>query len=75
MIRPQGVTPAQLRALPEVIPFTAPKEQSKSRTALLQARTLSNLSRIGRALREYRLVHRDSWPPAVLRGARRQALA
>ncbi len=33
MIRPQGVTPAQLRAVPEVIPFTAPKEQSKSRTA------------------------------------------
>ena len=34
MIQPQNVTAAQLRALPEVIPFTAPKETSNSRSAI-----------------------------------------
>jgi Protein of unknown function (DUF1559) len=67
MIRPQNVTAAQLRALPQVIPFTARKEQSTSRTARVQARTLSNLSQIGRALEQFAQVH-NFWPPAVLIG-------
>ena len=67
MIRPRRVTAAQLRALPQVIPFTTRKEVSTSRTALLQARTLANLSRIGRALREFDLDH-GIWPPAFLVG-------
>ena len=40
MIRPQNVTAAQLRALPEVIPFTAQKEESKSPAARSLARSL-----------------------------------
>jgi hypothetical protein len=67
MIRPQNTTAAQLRALPEVIPFTARREKSKSPTALLQARTLSNLSKIGLALNQFVSVH-ICWPPAVLVG-------
>ncbi len=67
MVRPQGVTAAQLRALPEVIPFTAPKEKSKSPAALLQARTLANLSKIGEALRQFETAN-DFWPPAFLVG-------
>ena len=67
MIQPQNVTEAQLRALPEVIPFTAPKETSNSRTAHVQARTLANLSKIGLALKRFEDAH-DFWPPAVLVG-------
>ena len=67
LILPHGVTPAQLRALPEVIPFTAETEKSMSRTAPLQARTLANLHRIGVALRQFADVH-DFWPPAFLLG-------
>ena len=67
LIQPQGVTPAQLRALAEVIPFTAETEESMSQTAPLQARTLANLNRIGVALRQFADVH-DFWPPAFLVG-------
>jgi hypothetical protein len=67
MIRPQNVTAAQLRALPQVIPFTAETEKNMSRTATLQARTLANLSRIGLALYEFQEAH-SFWPPAFLVG-------
>ena len=40
MIRPQNVTAAQLRALPEVLPFTAKKEESRSPAARSPARSL-----------------------------------
>ncbi len=67
LILPHGVTPAQLRALPEVIPFTAESEKSMSRTAPLQVRTLANLNRIGVALRQFADAH-EFWPPAFLVG-------
>ena len=64
MVRPQDMSAAQLRALPEVIPLTAEKE---SGTELLRARTLSNLSDIGLALHQFQDAH-NFWPPAVLVG-------
>jgi hypothetical protein len=64
MIRPQSVTAAQLRALPEVIPFTARKDESKSQAARSLARSLSNLSHIARAMHECV----RGLPPAVLVG-------
>ena len=67
MIRPQNLTAAQLRALPEVIPFTPRKDESMSQTAPMQARTLANLNRIGVALRQFEDAH-DFWPPAFLVG-------
>ncbi len=54
MIRPQNLTAAQLRGLPEVFPFTAEKEESRSPAARSLARSLSNLSQIGFALRQIR---------------------
>ena len=64
MIKSQGVTAAQLRALPEVIPFTAQKEESKSPAARSLARSLTNLSHIARAMHECM----GGLPPAVLVG-------
>ena len=62
------VTPDQLRAFPQVIPIVpARKEEPKARESLQQARTLANLSAIGRAIKRFSDRHRF-WPPAFLVG-------
>jgi hypothetical protein len=61
MLRPDGMSAAQLRALPESIPLSVEKEKLRPSTAL------SNLSDIGLALQQFEDAH-DFWPPAVLVG-------
>ena len=63
LIRPQNVTAAQLRTLPDVIPVTAEGEKGKSPTARSLARSLSNLCHIGRVLYQ-----NDCVTPAFLVG-------
>ena len=62
------VTEDQLRALPRVIPIApARTEKPKAPESLKQARTLANLSEIGRAMKRFNERH-TFWPPAVLVG-------